>query len=392
MLESCLTAALGGDGPAEARNAAALRLRVPLDPVGGPGAKIMPPTYAGDDGPIYVHENRLMGDREVVCVLLDSVASQGNRLEAGLLDAMDDGRVAVPDVVVDQGEFGRNSALRFAHRTADAWIEDALLDGRPFGGTPQHAALSSVINRGVALPLLEQFPVGLLLGVWASRKRNPRGTTRIARALTSEIVALDAVMGQRPGGKLDVHDVSAAIALVETNDERRFAVAPAGEKAKGSRKPSELGYGNVTPSLAQHGGITMSRAEQRTVISLVALRSTKARALGGTPDAERDLAGRLLLVALALMMLEAQIDAGWDLRSGCQLVPAAEPQLELVDRLGQTTKSWGMFDLGAEDLLRSLTAKAEASGLDWTVPPLELTASDEQMEILRRSAGLGHPA
>lgn len=405
MLEH-LTAALGGNGPDEARHAAALRLRCDLQPVAGPGARIMPPTYAGDrDSPTYVHEERRIGDVNVDCVLLDSVASQSNRLEEALLQLMGRDDVPVPDVVVDQAEFGRNSALSFSHRVFDAWIEDALLEGVPFGTTDQYAALSSVINRGVAGPLLERFPIGLLLGCWASRKSNPQGTTRIARAITSEIIAVDAVPGVRSSSKIDRHHVSAGVKLAKGSDGERFRVLTdggpvpkgvelVGDKAgkKGDGRPSTLGYGNVTPSVnKEHGGVTMSHAQQHTVISLAALRATRAQRVGEARSPSRDLAGRLALASLALLMLEAQVEQGWELRSGCHLVPTAEPTVEMVGRLGKTVASWPLLGLNAGGMLGQSVAAASAQGLDWMVPPLGLTASDAQLELLRLSLNRSDP-
>jgi CRISPR-associated protein Csb1 len=391
-----LSAALGGDGPQDARHAAGLRLRCELQPLAGPGARIMPPTYAGDDGPVYVTENRRFGDEVLPCVLLDSVASQANRLEDALLARIGEGGIEVPDVVVDQEEFGVHSALEFSHRVFDAWVEDARLDGERFGKTAIYEQLSSVINRGVALPLMERFPVGLLLGCWASRKSNPQGTTRIARAVVSEIVAIDVVEGVRPQSRIDRHHVSNEVKVAQGQDGERFAVLPEGAPTKGAKllgkgdkagKPSVLGYGNVTPSIARHGGITARHALQLTIVSLPALRATCPRAAGDSPRPERDLAARRLLAALALAMLEAQTALGWDLRSGCQLVPSSEPTIELVGRLGDLVARWPLFELGAEELVADAVKAARAAGLQWETDPLRLQASPQQLKLLRRSLG-----
>lgn len=394
-----LSAALGGVGPAEARGAAALRLRCELQPAAGAGARVLPPTYKEPrgDASTYVKEQRQIEGAPVDCVLLDSVASQSNRLEEALLELMAAGGVAIPDIVVDQAEFGRNSALRMSHRLFDAWVEDAHLNEVRFGETPLYDELASVINRGVALPLVERFPVGLILGCWASRKTNPQGTTRIARAITSEIIAIDTIDGTRSSSKTDLHHVSAGIKLAEGDDGARFRVlegsaVPKGTKlvgrgAKKDGRPAVLGYGNVTPTVNHdHGGITMRRAEQHTIVSLAALRATRPARMGADGrDPELELATRLALATLAVTMLEAQVDLGWELRSGCHLVPVAEPTLELVGRLGDTVASWPLLELNGPDLLRETSTALGARGLDWSAPPLELTASDEQLQLLRLS-------
>lgn len=75
-----LTAAVGAG--------AAFRRISRLQPVGGKGDKIFPPTYPGarnNDPPRHVFERRRIEGEEVWCVLIDSVQSQANRLEGALL-------------------------------------------------------------------------------------------------------------------------------------------------------------------------------------------------------------------------------------------------------------------------------------------------------------------
>lgn len=85
---------------------AAIRRRQRLQPVGGPGDKIFPPTYPGEGRnapPSHVYERRRLDGREVWCVLLDSVQSQANRLEECLLEAIREG---VP-IVAARGKTSR---------------------------------------------------------------------------------------------------------------------------------------------------------------------------------------------------------------------------------------------------------------------------------------------
>ncbi|MGC8625834.1 MAG: type I-U CRISPR-associated protein Cas7, partial [Phycisphaerae bacterium] len=63
------------------KNAAALRCITELQPAGGPGDKVFPPTYMGG---VYATETRLIDGRRMPCVLLDSVQSQANRMELAL--------------------------------------------------------------------------------------------------------------------------------------------------------------------------------------------------------------------------------------------------------------------------------------------------------------------
>lgn len=78
-------------------NAAAFRRIVELHPVGGPGSKVFPPTYEGGK---YATEKRRINGQTIDCVLLDSVQSQANRMEAALQDACDAGLIKLPITVV----------------------------------------------------------------------------------------------------------------------------------------------------------------------------------------------------------------------------------------------------------------------------------------------------
>lgn len=64
-------------------SAAAFRCRRRLQPAGGDGDKVFPPTFAGA---VYAIEKRRVSGRAepVQCVLLDSVQSQANRMELAL--------------------------------------------------------------------------------------------------------------------------------------------------------------------------------------------------------------------------------------------------------------------------------------------------------------------
>src|SRR5262245_8830005 len=92
---------------AVAGTAAALRCRTCLQPAGGAGDKVFPPTYAGA---VYaIEQRRVDGEKDpVTCVLLDSVQSQANRQEDALQDAFDQGRIKLPVIAV---EFPRDGLL-----------------------------------------------------------------------------------------------------------------------------------------------------------------------------------------------------------------------------------------------------------------------------------------
>ena len=373
----------------------ALRLRLRLQAAGGPGTKVMPPTYSGARGPVYVEEMRVLDGETAFCISLDSVASQANRLEEAIEREVVEGGLTLPTIWVDQKEYGVNSALSFSHRTFDAWVEDALLeDGSRFGDSDLFHSLAAA-KRSDLSRLMTTSPTSILLGAWASRMKNPQGAARLPRILTSELVAVGAQPGERASSRIDRHHVSAAIPVYRAEGSR-FTVdrekaakddkgkprpyAAAGEKGK----PSALGYGNVTPSLAAHGGITMDHALQIATISLPALRECRFPN-GGKPSAERNWAGRLMLAALGVRMLAAQVERGYDLRSGCLLAPEQEPELELVDHLGQTVEHWPVLSVPSSEILSAAIDAGRQQGIEWSANGMSLTASEEQLELLRQS-------
>src|SRR6266545_1500233 len=80
--------------------AAAFRCRRRLQPAGGEGDKVFPPTFAGA---VYAVEQRRVPGRDdaVKCVVLDTVQSQANRMELALQEAFDAGKIQIPLLEVD---------------------------------------------------------------------------------------------------------------------------------------------------------------------------------------------------------------------------------------------------------------------------------------------------
>ena len=126
-----------------AGQAAAFRCRRRLQPAGGEGDKVFPPTFAGA---VYAFEKRRMPGRDepVSCVLLDSVQSQANRMEMALQEAIEAGEIKLPLVEVDFSEHdptgdneadekagrlvdavGKVTSLQAPHRLADAIFRDS---------------------------------------------------------------------------------------------------------------------------------------------------------------------------------------------------------------------------------------------------------------------------
>ncbi|MCY4669973.1 MAG: type I-U CRISPR-associated RAMP protein Csb1/Cas7u [Rhodococcus sp.] len=257
-------------------DAVALRSRLTLQPAGGEGDKVFPPTYAVDGRAShrYAVETRQigMGGRKTVSVLLDSVASQANRAEMALLD-------------------GRVTVLQAPHRIADAIFRDSLLDGTLFRLSDIGRAITNATPRN-ATDMYRYSPTSLLFGMWDST--GPRGGlgSKFHRAYVSEIVGVDAEVGKKVGSRIDPLQLerlaagdrafnSANPEEVWTFDRRKAETDRKGKPVYASRgsesgqagQPSKINHGNVAPSIdEQAGGVTISRAVQTTVISFAGLR------------------------------------------------------------------------------------------------------------------------
>jgi CRISPR-associated protein Csb1 len=277
---------------AVAGGAAAVRLRVRLQPAGGPGTKVFPPTYQG--GVYAVEKRHSQGKdekpREVSCVLLDSVQSQANRLEQALLEAYRANRLAFPLLSVDFSrdlpDIGEITALDAPHRIADAIFRDSILNGKPFrpqpkaGGKRDTAPVSDEGKRFAeatvrnATPLFELCPTALIFGVWDSTGAAGGLGNKFARAIVSEIVGMDAVFGVRTGSRLDplaiekgeiyegpegdwvVHPEQARKETVKVKQggEGKDVEKPVVFKRKSTDKgrPSEINHSNIPPDYARY--------------------------------------------------------------------------------------------------------------------------------------------
>lgn len=182
--------------------AGALRIVTRLAPAGGPEDKVFPPTYEGGK---YAAEKRRIDGQEVETVLLDSVQSQANRIEAALLEAFRAGKCDIPVLQVKiprQGGDTLVTALDAPHRLFDAIFRDSMLDGRKFRDSPLGKRLVDA-RLDNASALFEACPTALFLGVWDSTGGGGVSGSKVARALTSEIVGLHAVYGRRTSSRLD---------------------------------------------------------------------------------------------------------------------------------------------------------------------------------------------
>ncbi len=328
-------------------DAVALRGNATLDPGGGPGDKVFPPTHSVDERKAttrYSFERRRLNGHEVDCVLLDSVQSQANRMEEALQALWDDRRIALPVVVVDFSvvapDIGSVTSLTAPHRIADALLRDSLIDGTLFRLSAIGKSFTDATARNAAA-LFKVCPTGLLFGLWDST--GPKGGLgfKVARALISEIVGVNAVAGAKTASRIDPTGIvtKAADVLEATDANERWTHDPALAKKDKSGKPTKLGDGrvsevnhsNIPPTIdTLSGGVTIDHASHSVVLSLAALRKLS---FGG-----EDVKARTVLAALGLLAVLASESRGHDLRSRCLLVPQEGKalRLEIVRRDGTT--------------------------------------------------------
>lgn len=413
---------------------AAIRYCARLQPVGGQGDKVFPPTYTGGQ---YSLERRVdeRGEARVV-VLLDSVQSQAKGMEQALLAAHRAGRVTLPMISVQFSkieqlqDLGDITVLDAPHRLADAILRDSMLGDRLFLATPEGQVLRRSSPRN-ATELFKLCPTAVLFGVWESTSGAGGLAVRFQRAIVSEIVGIGALVGRRTASRIDplqigripIYEVAngGAESIPWTADEskavadgtnpdgspnyRRYKVS---NRARGV--PSEVNHGNVTPDLARHrgqilrlgrnlereqqvvrdrdelpGGVTFEHAKHTAVLSLAALRKLHFP-LEGRADASTE--ARLVLAALGLFALTELRWDGYDLRSRCALVIDGKPKLEVVKRDG-STEPFSLDEADAKSLLDGALQRAEAQGLAWRKSPVDLQPSAALVDLVLRSRQVG---
>ena len=194
---------------------AAMRRVQKLQPAGGPGDKIFPPTYPGErstDPARHVFETRRIDGKDVRCVLIDSVQSQANRLEEALLGAMRARRIAMPYISVafkdqtlngmDLSDLGEITSLDAPHRVFDAVIRDSELDGVKFTNTDHYKALL-LAKPTNATEVFKLSPTSLVFGVWNSTGEGGGLGAKFARCIVSEIIGVGAAEGQKAAVRID---------------------------------------------------------------------------------------------------------------------------------------------------------------------------------------------
>ena len=338
-------------------DAVAIRGKATLEPAGGAGDKVFPPTHSVDERRAttrYAFETRRLAGDEITCVLLDSVQSQANRMEEALQLLWESKSISLPVVAVDLStcapEVGVVTSLTAPHRVSDALLRDSMTEGGTlFRMSDLGRSFTDATARNAA-PLFKICPTGLVFGIWDST--GPRGGlgSKFARALVSEIVGVGATAGSKTVSRIDpasivtnagpvfiakapgadgkptwTHDVMSAKPVKDgkppTGIDDVGAVQKWGEGSKAG-KPSAINHSNIPPTIDDvAGGVTIDYAQHTVVLSLAGLRKL---GFGGG-----DVEARTVLAALGLLAVLAAQERGHDLRSRCLLVPRPGKSLAL---------------------------------------------------------------
>ncbi len=376
------------------QSAVAIRYCARLQPAGGPGTKVFPPTYEGGK---YATEDRVINGQRIPCVILDSVPSQANRMELALLQAARAKKIDLPIVEVDfvkqeLPEVGVISSLEAPHRIADAILRDSMLKGVKFRETEDGKAFTNATMND-ATALFRLCPTALLFGMWDST--GPKGGvgTKFQRAIVGEVIGVNAVPGVKTSSRIDPLGIQRdAGPLYETPDRGWTLNADEARKEKGKAKPlgkdgkpSEANHGNIMPALEiDHGGVTIDYAICSIVLSLPALRRLRFPKNGG---AYADKAAQNVLAALGICAATLAIEQGCDLRSRCLLVPEGSSSWELVNADG-TVAPFAATGAAACDLLKTAVTAAKEAGLPWMENPLTLTPSPSLVKLVKKSREL----
>jgi CRISPR-associated protein Csb1 len=297
----------------------AITLTEILEPSGGPGTVIFPPTYArserdrakpGMDHPYAISVLRsdlaaeaaaAQGLEANICDL-DSVGSQANRMEPAFAEPPLNS--LVPQCVIKAGTSTIN-LLQVGHRVADGAVRfSALAEGAA-------KAIAALGTEHDASALARLAPTSFIFGFWDSRD----SMLRRPRMVNSTIRASNVAVLKRSAQFNPAFD-PASLNLAEAADLQ----SGSGQDEKDPLSQAGL---RSAPAVDSHGGVRVfGQIVRRTEINLVALRSV-AVTKAGKIDAPETLKLRRYLLGLSLVA--GRVQNAYNLRQGCLLVPVADP-------------------------------------------------------------------
>jgi CRISPR-associated protein Csb1 len=391
-------------------NAAAIRRVRRLQPAGGRGDKIFPPTYPGEGrggntAPRHVFERRRINGENVLCVLIDSVQSQANRLEEALKVARNSGALGFPLIAVDfsnteVADIGRITTLDAPHRIFDAIIRDSELEGVRFRDAEAGRSLVATKSQN-ARAVYALSPTALVFGAWHSTGEGGGLGAKFPRCLVSEIVGVgvaterqldtrtgelsEGPSGKRTGSRIDPLGIRSGIAVYKMPN-GDWSLDPPKQKGKESPKPvkpSAINHSNIAPTVTSLG-VSIDYAVHSFVLSFAALRRLH---FGATPNA--DLAAQTALAALGLAATTAQDRNGYFLRSRCDLIAedGSSCPFEIIESNGDIETV--DMDFGQACRLAAETVGvSKAAGIPWNEADLVLRPQSKLLQLVSASRRL----
>lgn len=405
-----LRAAVAGEG-------VALRSVIQMQPAGGRGDRVYPATYSADGGRTkYAVEGPSRdAEDEYARVLLDSVASQANRLESALENAWDAAELEFPIAFVDfrdhdsVRDLDRITVLRAPHRVADALFRDSLLDGTLFRLSDIGQAITEA-RPDNATAMFQYAPTCLLFGVWDST--GPKGGlgSKFQRAIVSEIVGHDVKLAVKVGSRIDPAAIErdAALLYKSADADQGWTLDPETAKVENGKpllvgtgdarekgRPSQINHGNVTPTIdRQAGGVLIDHATQTLVLSLAALRKLRfthdadGSPLNGQRRREAEVAARTTIAALGIAAAALQVENDYDLRSRCLLLPQGRPALEMLGRDGSTVGTYSLDGSAVGSLVAEASEQAARAGIGWHQDEIRLVPAPKLVKLIEQSRKL----
>ena len=389
-------------------DAVALRSTTTLQPAGGIGDKIFPPSYAVEDRAKHkyaVETRRLEDGTEATSVLLDSIASQANRAELALLEGYRQQELSFPVPYVNFGEhknlagYDKLTVLETPHRIADAIFRDSLLEGKLFRFSDVGKAITDATPRN-ATALFRYSPTSLLFGMWDSTGLKGGLGSKFQRAYVSEIVGHGAVTGSKVKSRLDplqIDKVAEEDRVFNANGDElwtdktdkaakdkngKLEYASRGSDKGKPGQPAKINHGNIAPSIdSRAGGVTVSKAVQTMVLSFATLRKLHFQGHGTVAES----AARAAIAALGIAAIVYQRKADFDLRSRCLLIPTGPMRLEMLYRDGTSDEVAEMSVKDAASLLAKAATHAKKTGIGWEEKEIILEPAPKLIELITRS-------
>ncbi|MCL5769787.1 MAG: type I-U CRISPR-associated protein Cas7, partial [Planctomycetes bacterium] len=320
----------------------------------------------------------------------------------------------------DLREVGRNfriTSLDAPHRIADAILRDSVLEvnGQEVNGQPvlfkdsEYARRWGSARLHNATELFRLCPTALIFGTWGSPEKPGGLGAKFARAIVSEIVAIDVAFGVKTSSRIDPLGIQSNAGKIYDAKNGGWTMKPGEAKldsknnnnpvlsgsGKSAGKPSAINHGNITPDISKPknvggvemplgGGVTMDHAVQTTVLSLSALRRLEFPVTDGKSSTPQNVAARTALAALGICAATLARTDG-DLRSRCQLVPVNASRWEIINGVSEAPPAYDLSPDDAVALLKSATEAASTAGIPWQGEEIKLKPSPDLVELVKRS-------